>query len=130
MTTQRQLKKSGKLDPAVRKRLEDVGVVWNMNEQKWESMYALLVQFNKREGHSRVPQGHKEGEDNKKLGNWLDSQRQKKKNGKLEKNQQARLEKLGVQWNIYAKFNDEDAEDWGFNGMDHLFGDDGDDWGF
>ena len=51
----------------------------------------------------------------------MDYQRYKKKSGKLDVALQTRMEKIGVEWNIYAKFDDD--EDWGFAGMDHLFDD-------
>lgn len=122
LAAQRQLRATGKLDPTLSKRLEAAGVMWKINDQKWETMFALLVQYKEREGQCRVPQRHQEGEDNKNLGAWLDQQRNKKKNGKLDAALEARLEKIGVEWNIYAKF-DEDDGDWGFEGMDHLFDD-------
>eukprot|EP00536_Pseudo-nitzschia_multiseries_P012591 jgi/Psemu1/290388/fgenesh1_pg.490_\ len=123
LNRQRKLYKTGNLDPSRQKRLEDAGVVLNRNEQKWEIMFALLVVFRNREGHCRVPQDH--SEDDKKLGSWLDSQRQKKKKDKLDADLQARLETIGVEWNIYCPSEgDNDDDDWGFSGMDHLFDDD------
>jgi len=123
LNRQRKLYKNGSLDPTRVKRLEDAGVVMNRNEQKWESMFALLMAFRDRERHCRVPQDH--AEDSKMLGNWLDSQRQKKKKDKLDATLQKRLEKIGVEWNIYAPSEGgDDDDDWGFAGMDHLFDDD------
>jgi len=117
---QRRVKKTGKLDPDLAARLENIGVVWSVNKRKWETMFALLEDFNQREGHSCVPQDHIEGPDGKRLGNWLDWQRVKKKSDRLDPALQERLEGLGVKWTIYAKFDD---DDWGFEGMDHLFDD-------
>jgi len=121
LNRQRRLRAAGKVDPSLINELEAAGVIWGINEQKWEDMFALLDRFQKREGHCRVPQNHLEGKDEKKLGTWLDYQRYKKKNGKLGATQQTRMEELGVEWNIYAKFDD--GDDWGFEGMDHLFDD-------
>jgi hypothetical protein len=119
---QRSRRKSGNLDLTLSTRLEDAGVVWDMREQKWEMMFAILERFQIREGHCRVPQKHREEDQN--LGLWLDRQRSKKKSGKLDTALQTRLEEIGVKWKIYAKFDDEDDEnDWGFEGMDHLFDD-------
>ena len=121
LSRQRRLRTTRNLDPLLSKELEAAGVIWSINEQKWETMFALLDNFQNREGHCRVPQNHKEGKDEKKLGAWLDYQRYKKKSGKLDVALQTRMEKIGVEWNIYAKFDDD--EDWGFAGMDHLFDD-------
>ncbi|VEU38646.1 unnamed protein product [Pseudo-nitzschia multistriata] len=123
LNLQRKLHKNGNLDPLRQKRLEDVGVVFNRNKQRWESMFALLVQFREREGHCRVPQNHKEGVKQERLGSWLDSQRQKKKKEKLDFALQTRLEKVGVEWSIYTTSDMNDDDDWGFEGMDHLFDD-------
>lgn len=123
LNRQRQLKAAGKLDSELSDRLEDLGVVWSVNEQKWETMFELMLRYQAREGHCRVPQDHIEGRDGKNLGLWLDRQRQRKRKGKLDGALQDRLETIGVKWKIYAKFDDDD--DWGFEGMDHLFEDDG-----
>ena len=122
---QRRLRATGKLDLSLSNELEDVGVIWSTNDQKWEIWFGLLQQFQKREGHCRVPQKHQEGKDKKNLGNWLDFQRHQKKNDKLDATRESRLEEIGVEWEIYAKFGeDDDDDDWGFEGMDDLFDDD------
>ena len=73
-------------------------------------------------GHCRVKQTHQEH--GKNLGTWLDRQRTKKKQGKLDVKLQARLEDLGVEWEINGKFDrEDDDDDWGFEGLDHLFDD-------
>ena len=125
LNRQRRLRATGKLDPSLSNELEDVGVIWSTNDQKWEIWFGLLQQFQKREGHCRVPQKHQEGKDKKNLGNWLDFQRHQKKNDKLDATRESRLEEIGVEWEIYAKFGeDDDDDDWGFEGMDDLFDDD------
>merc|ERR1712238_363749 len=71
--TQRNLKKKEKLDPEKEKQLEDLGVVWDVLDHKWENSFNLLVKYKEREGHCNVPKSHKENGIN--LGNWLDKQR-------------------------------------------------------
>jgi len=96
---QRQRKKIGKLTKNYERRLEDVGVMWEIFSERWEINYRLLVKFQKREGHANVPQRHTE--ENVKLGMWLKKQRQRKKIGKLDKGSEKKLEDIGVVWNIF-----------------------------
>jgi len=96
LVTQRQLKKKGKLDQSNEKRLDDVGVVWDVLSEQWEKNYRLLIKFQQREGHSNVPQRYIE--DHIKLGNWLSAQRQQKKKGKLDQSKEKRLDEIGVVW--------------------------------
>jgi len=95
LSGQRIRKKRGKINSSIEKRLEDVGVVWDVYSEQWKKNYRLLVEFQKREGHSNVPQRHKE--DGKTLGEWLKKQRKEKKKGKLEK----RLDEIGVVWTFF-----------------------------
>src|SRR5262249_45292844 len=57
-----------------RKRLEELGFVWNALVADWEDGFAALQQFRQREGHCRVPQGHLE--QGFRLGQWVSRQRQ------------------------------------------------------
>jgi hypothetical protein len=57
-------------------------------------MYALLKQFEKREGHcTKVPVSHTE--DRIGLGRWVEYQRYSKKEGTLDPDRQTRLEEIG-----------------------------------
>jgi predicted helicase len=59
--------------------------------------YILLVKYKAREGNCKVPQGHKEDEEN--LGVWLNTQRINKKKGTLVDVERIRqLEELGIVW--------------------------------
>ena len=57
--------------------------------------------FREREGHSNVPKTHEE--DEVKLGEWVDRQRQLYKNGKLDESYQQRLENRGMSWDPLAE---------------------------
>jgi len=92
--TQRQRKKKGKLNVALQKRLEDIGVVWDVTSEQWEDSYRLLIKFQQREGHCNVPYHYREDETN--LGLWLSDQRQRKKKGTLNGTLEKRLEDIGV----------------------------------
>ena len=57
---QRQAKKKDKLNADQIKRLDEIGVVWDVLIQQWEKYYNLLVKYKDREGHCNVPRSHKE----------------------------------------------------------------------
>jgi hypothetical protein len=92
---QRQLNKNEKLDPERQKRPEEISFDWGLTyTAKWDEMYALLKQFEKREGHcTKVPVLHTE--DRVGLGSWLKYQRELKKEGTLDPDRQRRLEEIG-----------------------------------
>ena len=89
-------KREGKLDLSIEKRLEDVGVLWDVYSEEWENNYHLLFKFQQREGHSHVVNNHIE--DGIRLGCWLCKQRQEKKKGKLDIKCEKQLDKIGVVW--------------------------------
>ena len=93
-------KRGGNLSAEQIERLENLGVVWDQLEDRWERNFALLEEFHGREGHCNVPQFHEE--DGISLGTWLNWQRMSMKSGKLDESYQRRLEKLGVSWDPYA----------------------------
>jgi len=69
------------------------------NRNPWDEMYDLLEKYKDRKGNCSVPFNHKEEGHN--LGNWLNTQRQLKKNGKLDVSTINRLESLGVFWDVF-----------------------------
>lgn len=69
--------KRDKLSYDQRSRLESLpGWSWNARADLWSRKFALLQQFQRREGHALVPQGHIA--DGIKLGTWVNEQRQRK----------------------------------------------------
>jgi hypothetical protein len=95
--TQRRLKTTGKLDLDRQMLLEEIGFAW-ATSVTWDAMYALLQQFQKREGHYNVPRSHKE--DGANLGRWVGTQRGLKKSGKLDLYRQTLLEEVGFEWGL------------------------------
>jgi len=65
----------------------------------WERNYQFLCTFYQREGHCNVPARHVE--DGMKLGTWLGKNRTLKKKGRLKADRIARLNELGVFWDIW-----------------------------
>ena len=60
-------------------------------------MFEALAEFRKAHGHCNVP---KRWSENPKLANWVYTQRQYRKKGKLNRSRTKRLDKIGFQWNI------------------------------
>jgi len=77
-------------------RLESLGFIW----ERWEEMYAALVEYKQQNGHCKVPYDWLE---NPKLGKWVSRQRKNYKKGKLSSDRIARLESLGFEWSRKAK---------------------------
>eukprot|EP00547_Thalassionema_nitzschioides_P008024 CAMPEP_0194204884 /NCGR_PEP_ID=MMETSP0156-20130528/4296_1 /TAXON_ID=33649 /ORGANISM="Thalassionema nitzschioides, Strain L26-B" /LENGTH=367 /DNA_ID=CAMNT_0038931011 /DNA_START=181 /DNA_END=1284 /DNA_ORIENTATION=+ len=94
LNNQRQSQKKGALNEVRKSRLEEVGVVWDVLDEKWDQMYALLKKFKQREGHCKVPVSYQE--DGQKLGSWLNVQRYLQRNGTLDAGRKSRLEQAGV----------------------------------
>ena len=93
---QRQVKSLGKLSVERSKRLEALGVDWDLKEAQWNEMYRLLEAYKAERGHVGVSQA--EIYRGKALGRWLDSQRQPKKRGQLAVERVKGLEAFGVKW--------------------------------
>lgn len=84
-----------RLSPDQVKRLNSLGFSWDPNKEQWNSSFAKLESFQKREGHCRVIQDHTE--DDFKLGKWVSKQRQKRST--LSPERIKRLNALGFIWN-------------------------------
>merc|ERR1712224_53609 len=78
-----------------------MGVKWDVLSQQWENMFALLLQYKRRNDRCDVPISHKE--DGEPLGKWLSKQRQAKKKGKLDPEKEQRLESNGVVWDVLSQ---------------------------
>jgi superfamily II DNA or RNA helicase/DNA-binding TFAR19-related protein (PDSD5 family) len=87
------------LTPERIEKLEALGFVWDILVEQWEEGFNKLEQFKEREGHLKVPRGHKE--DNINLGLWVG--RQRKIKDTLTPERIERLEALGFVWDILAE---------------------------
>ena len=96
---QRQRVRNGTMDPRRQRCLEKIGVFWEEQIATWAKNFALLVNFNAREGHCNVPLSHVESGLN--LRTWLDKERKAKREGVLDPEKERRLEELGVSWNMF-----------------------------
>ncbi|MBF0626089.1 MAG: helicase associated domain-containing protein [Magnetococcales bacterium] len=102
LETQRHEWRRNRLAPERRRRLDELGMVWDLEARAWEEQRRSLVAFRERHGHAHVP---REGDDPPGLGAWLAEQRRQQRKGRLAPERQAALEALEVLW-------DETAADW------------------
>ena len=82
------------------KRLEDEGFAWNAIKSKWEEMFDALREYKKNHGDCKVPQRWAE---NKRLANWVSTQRVNYRDKKLSDDQIKLLEDIGFVWNIHKR---------------------------
>ena len=104
----------GKLSADRRGLLDSLGFIWDPFSDQWESNFALLEQFQEREGHTNVPIHHEE--DGAKLGTWLNTQRQNFKKGWLDESYEQRLEAAGISWDPHA-----DQWERNFASLEHFY---------
>jgi superfamily II DNA or RNA helicase len=72
--------------------------VIDTEKQDWARGWAALKKFAEREGHARVPYGHKEGA--YPLGQWVAEQRRAYGAGQMSGLRARRLEQLGMVWSL------------------------------
>jgi len=79
-----------------RRRLDELGFVWDMLDAAWQEGLHYLALYKKRTGHCRVPQLHKEG--GYRLGQWVGVQRTNK--AALSEERRQELSELGFVWDV------------------------------
>ena len=98
---QRNRKKSGKLPADRAAKLEEVGMVWDAAEAKWELHYAQAKAFFEEHGNLDIPSTYRTG-DGFLLGMWVAGQRKARvgqgKGKQLSQTQIDRLTAIGMTW--------------------------------
>ncbi|MDD4880033.1 MAG: helicase associated domain-containing protein [Gallionellaceae bacterium] len=100
VSLQRKANKSsgrGTLSLDRKKRLDEIGFIWDAFEFEWEESYKELVRFKTSNGHVNVPSSHPSG-----LGTWASHQRVLKKKDKLSIERIRRLEDIGFVWDSFS----------------------------
>ena len=94
------------------KKLESIGMIWDINNWKWKNVYSLLEEYYKKYGDLNVPQRYVTS-DGKKLGVLISYQRQAYKNRSLPRDkwigklapltdeQVIKLENIGMVWDVF-----------------------------
>jgi hypothetical protein len=99
--TQRQSRKKETLINERIKRLDALEFDWNPNVTLWEEGFSYLKEYFHENDSASVPVSFKT-RSGFKLGTWVDTTRQSKKNKKLTQDQVERLETLEFEWDPHA----------------------------
>lgn len=89
---QRELRKKNAIQPDREAKLNELGFVWNTNDNAWDQHYERLKEYRDVNRHVCVPIAAGV------LGVWVAKQRQLKRRGKLAANREERLNDLGFVW--------------------------------
>lgn len=95
VVNQRVLQRDGALEPEKVELLNRLAFKWNPHASNWRTYYLALLEYRKRFGNCRVPQGWNE---DRKLATWVSTQRNKYLHGKASRERIAMLEKIGFEW--------------------------------
>ena len=76
----RSSKKQGKLNPQKEQEINALGVIWHTDAGKWTSMLEQMKTYRAENGDCNVPCKYPH---NPKLGRWVHTQRNQRKNGEL-----------------------------------------------
>ncbi len=98
LVQQRRRKRLGLLGKEEIERLEEIGIVWNVIKT-WEESYQYAVDYFKNNGNLDIKKGYVT-KDGYALGAWLYSQKIRYRDGKLSKNEIAKLDLLNINWEI------------------------------
>lgn len=78
-------------------RLEQIGMIWNPAEVKWNTSYLRAVEFFNDHGNLKLPPRYRTAE-NYDLGDWLRQQREKYWNNQLTEDQISKLNAIAMDW--------------------------------
>ncbi len=95
INTQRSRYSEGRLSRERKSSLEELGLKWSLNENRWDNGYRHALKFTEEHGGLTVPTGY-ECVDGFKLKSWLNNQRTSYKKGKLSLHQTSLLRALGM----------------------------------
>ena len=99
ISNQRTKYKNSKLEDSRISMLEDIGMCWSLNTEKWMIGYEHARTYFKKYGHLRVLKSY-ETDDGYQLGIWLYAQKQAWKTKKLDPERTKRLESIGIDWSL------------------------------
>ncbi len=98
LVNQRRNYRLGKLGKDKIKKLEDIGIVWNIIKS-FEESYKLVLEYYKENGHINIPKSY-DTKDGYNLGGFLFNQKLLKRDGKLSKDRIQLFDDLGIDWTI------------------------------
>ena len=93
----RQQKLNGSLKEERIAQLDEIGMVWNIFDAKWEKAYALAAAYYEENGNLNIPRSYVTAA-GERLGQWVASQQWAYPKGKLTDEQVERLNRIGMYW--------------------------------
>ena len=93
----RQQKLNGRLKEERIAQLDEIGMVWNIFDAKWEKAYALAAAYYEENGNLNIPRSYVTAA-GERLGQWVESQQWAYPKGKLTEEQVERLSRIGMYW--------------------------------
>lgn len=94
----RQEYKRGALEKENIKRLEAIGITWDVRDRQWEEFYRVAQYYYQKHGNLKVAPSYSTSE-GIHLGTWIQRLRKWYRQGKLTDRQIKRLENIGMLWN-------------------------------
>ena len=87
-------------------RLEMIGMVWDVEEERWRAGYEAAKEYSRTYGNLFVPLTYQApgGFD---LGSWINLRRKQYKRGTLDQTKVRALERLGMRWDVHGEHWDE-----------------------
>ena len=93
----RQQKLNGRLKEERIAQLDELGIVWNIFDAKWEKAFALAAAYYEENGNLNIPRSYVTAA-GERLGQWVASQQWAYPKGKLTDEQVERLNRIGMYW--------------------------------
>lgn len=95
---QRKDYKIGRISTERTKRLEEIGMVWDVYELEWQKMYALAKEYYEMYGDLLIPYDYTVGDI--KLGLWLKNQRGDYKDGIVPQHRIEKFKEIDMIWDV------------------------------
>ena len=93
----RQQKLNGCLKEERIAQMDEIGMVWNIFDAKWEKAYALAAAYYEENGNLNIPRSYVTAA-GERLGQWVASQQWAYPKGKLTEERIAKLDEIGMRW--------------------------------
>lgn len=106
---QRRSYREGTISEVHKRLLDEIGMIWNVHDEKWNLMYEKTREFFEENGHLNAPKNYKViGIDGKPIGlrRWIDYQKELYSTGDLSEDKILRLESIGIIWNSKKNVSD------------------------
>lgn len=91
--------RTGRLEESKVRRLETIGMVWDIEQTRWDRQYQAAQAYYQEHGNLDIPIQY-ETPEGLKLGQWIKRMRRDYKKGVLEKRMMERLEAVGMIWDV------------------------------